>query len=47
MLYKGAIHSSIGKGLTVLLPKIAEPQQWGDCRPITLSLGDWNVDCQT
>ena len=37
MLYKGAIHSSVGKGLTVLLPKIAEPQQWGDCRPITLS----------
>ena len=30
MLYKGAIHSSVGKGLTVLLPKITEPTQWGD-----------------
>ena len=37
MLYKGVIHSSVGKGLTVLLPKISEPTQWGDCRPITLS----------
>ena len=37
MLYKGAIHSTVGKGLTVLLPKISEPTQWGDCRPITLS----------
>ena len=37
MLYKGAIHSTVGRGLTVLLPKISEPTQWGDCRPITLS----------
>ena len=37
MQYKEPIYTAVGKGLTVLLPKIAKPQTWGDCRPITLS----------
>ncbi|OLQ01001.1 hypothetical protein AK812_SmicGene16314 [Symbiodinium microadriaticum] len=37
MLYVGKIPSGIEEGITVLLPKIPSPLEWGETRPITLS----------
>ena len=37
MLYTHKIPGGIEKGITVLLPKIPSPLEWGDTRPITLS----------
>ncbi|CAE7546588.1 unnamed protein product, partial [Symbiodinium necroappetens] len=37
MLYVGKIPSGIEEGITVLLPKIPSPLEWGEIRPITLS----------
>ena len=36
-LYTGDLPAAVEKGLTVLLPKEASPQTWGETRPITLS----------
>ena len=37
MFYTAHIPESIDRGITVLLPKIPCPLEWGDTRPITLS----------
>ncbi|CAE7939467.1 unnamed protein product [Symbiodinium sp. KB8] len=36
-LYTGALPAAVERGLTVLLPKEAQPGGWGETRPITLS----------
>ncbi|CAE7458351.1 unnamed protein product [Symbiodinium natans] len=37
ILYMGQIPPEIAEGITVLLPKTAQPSTWGNTRPITLS----------
>ena len=37
MFYTAKVPEAIDKGVTVLLPKVPHPLQWGDTRPITLS----------
>ena len=36
-LYTGILRGRVGDGVTVLLPKVHTPLEWGDTRPITLS----------
>ena len=37
LLYTANIPNSIDRGITVLLPKVPTPLEWGETRPITLS----------
>ena len=37
VLYTGKLHGNMGEGITILLPKEATPEEWGQTRPITLS----------
>eukprot|EP00439_Symbiodinium_sp_Y106_P058038 s2522_g8.t1 len=39
LLYTANIPSPIDRGITVLLPKVSAPLEWGETRPITLSSG--------
>ena len=36
-LYCGRVPSEVAESITVQLPKVYEPEQWGETRPITLS----------
>ena len=37
VLYTGKLHGKMGEGVTILLPKVTLPTEWGQTRPITLS----------
>ncbi|CAE7547148.1 unnamed protein product [Symbiodinium natans] len=37
ILYTGKLYCNMGEGVTILLPKETQPDEWGQTRPITLS----------
>ena len=37
VLYTGKLYGDMGVGITILLPKVTVPEEWGQTRPITLS----------